>query len=134
MKSKMKILFVEDSRTVVKRLQSSLDNAGFDVEFADNGKEALIKARQKQFDFIVTDEQMPVMSGQELCRELRSDERYADVPIIFLTGARSKLDENELKHDLGVSAIFDKPFHPNEFSEWFGILQIEHPLKCLLMK
>jgi len=93
-------------------MQSSLDNAGFDVEFADNGKEALIKARQKQFDFIVTDEQMPVMSGQELCRELRSDERYADVPIIFLTGARSKLDENELKNDLGVSAIFDKPFHP----------------------
>ncbi len=110
--SGMKILFVEDSRTVVKRVQSSLDNAGFDVEFADNGKEALIKARQKQFDFIVTDEQMPVMSGQELCRELRSDERYADVPIIFLTGARSKLDENELKNDFGVSAIFDKPFHP----------------------
>ena len=78
-KSGIKILLAEDSLTAVKRLQSSLDNAGFYVESADDGKVALTKARQKQFDFIVTDEQMPVMSGQELCRELRSDERYAEI-------------------------------------------------------
>ena len=55
---------------------------------------------------------MPVMSGQELCRQLRNDDRYAETPIIFLTAAPSELNTVELRRDLHVSAIFEKPFRP----------------------
>lgn len=109
MRNARKILVVEDSFAVKKRLCLALENAGFLIDTAANGKEAWMKSRRKQFDIIVTDEQMPIMSGQELCRRLRSDKRYEKTPIIFLTAAREKLDPLEMLH---VQAIFDKPFNP----------------------
>lgn len=112
MKSRASVLVVEDSLAVAKRLQSPLERVGLSVEFARNGSEALTMARRKQFDVVVTDEQMPVMSGRELCRQLRNDKRYARTPIIFLTGGRSQLDTAELTEQLQVAAIFDKPFRP----------------------
>lgn len=107
----IQILLVDDSFTLQKRLKSSLASAGFCVEVACNGSEALTKAQQRHFDLVVTDEQMPVMAGQEFCRRLRAEPAYADTPIIFLTSARSKLDANELQA-LNVAAVFDKPFNP----------------------
>ena len=112
MKSTVRILVVEDALAVKKRLSLALKSAGFLIDTATNGKEAWEKSRREQFDFIITDEQMPIMSGRELCRRLRSDERYAQTPIIFLTAGRQKLDSKELMESLEVSAIFDKPFNP----------------------
>jgi CheY-like chemotaxis protein len=106
------ILIVEDSRAAATRLQRSLEQGQFSVELARNGAEALKKAQRKQFDAVITDEQMPVMSGQELCRELRNDERYAQTPIIFLTANQSALDLEEMREALGVSVVFGKPFRP----------------------
>lgn len=108
MRNTDRILVVEDSVAVKKRLCMALENAGFKVETASNGKDAWQKTRRKQYDFVITDEQMPIMSGQQLCQNLRSDPRYAKVPIVFLTAAREKLHEDQLD----VSAIFDKPFNP----------------------
>lgn len=109
MRNAHKILVVEDSFAVKKRLSMALENAGFQIDTAANGKEAWMKARRKKFDIVVTDEQMPLMSGQELCRHLRADKRYEKTPIIFLTSAREKLEASEM---LQVEAIFDKPFNP----------------------
>jgi CheY-like chemotaxis protein len=106
------ILVVEDSFTVAKRLRISLERLGFCVDVARNGREAWTKAKRQQYDLVVTDEQMPVMSGQELCRQLRNDDRYAHTPIVFLTAHAPDLDTNEVNGDLGVSAIFEKPFRP----------------------
>ncbi len=72
----------------------------------------MAKAQRKTFDLIVTDEKMPIMSGRELCRQLRQDERYARVPIIFLTANPDELDADELNRLLSVSAVFEKPFRP----------------------
>ncbi len=106
------ILVVEDSFVVARRLQLSLERAGFSVETARNGREALTKAKRKQFDLIVTDERMPIMSGRQLCRELRKDARYAHISIIFLTANPAELDADELRDELGVSNVVEKPFHP----------------------
>jgi len=103
------LLVVEDSLAVKKRLTMALETNGFSVDTAANGKEAWAKTRKKQYDFVITDEQMPIMSGQELCRRLNDDPRYAKTPVIFLTCAREKLDMDKLT---GVSAVFDKPFNP----------------------
>ena len=88
------VLVVEDSLAVAKRLQISLERAGFLVDIARNGAQALTKAQRKHFDLVLTDEQMPVMSGHELCQKLREDERYANTPVIILTGGRSQLEAN----------------------------------------
>ena len=109
-KAKANILVVEDSLAAAKRLQFSLERAGFYVDVARDGPEALEKARQAQYDLVVTDEQMPGMTGRELCKHLRDDDRYAHTPLIFLTGKLYELDSNELKNVLHVSAAFPKPF------------------------
>ena len=109
MRNSGKILVVEDSFAVKKRLMMALENNGFRIETAANGREAWTKTRRQRYDFIITDEQMPIMSGQELCRRLSEDKRSAGTPIIFLTSAREKLNLDELSN---VSAVFDKPFNP----------------------
>ncbi len=117
------VLVVEDSLAVAKRLQISLERAGFLVDIARNGAQALTKAQRKHFDLVLTDEQMPVMSGHELCRELRQDERYAHTPVIILTGGRSQLEASKLSEDLHVAAIVDKPFNTESI-----VRLVEHEL------
>ena len=105
-----KVLVVEDSLAVAKRLEICLQQAGFAVEMARNGRDALIMAQRRRFDLIITDEQMPMMSGRELCKHLRADDRYANTPIIFLTAAEFGKNQDDI--DLRVSASFCKPFVP----------------------
>ena len=111
-KTRANILVVEDSLAAAKRLEASLDRAGFLVEVARNGREALKQMQRRPFDLVITDEQMPVMSGRELCRQLRADNRYEDVPIIFLTAENFENDSDGIEGDLRVSGVFHKPFNP----------------------
>ena len=106
------VLVVEDSIAAAKRLQMSLEQARFSVEIARNGQDAWDKAQRRQFNLIITDEQMPVMSGRELCKKLRGDIRYANSPIIILSAA--EFGENQEDIDLRVTATFLKPFVPGE--------------------
>lgn len=53
---------------------------------------------------------MPGLTGRELCRRLRQDDRYAHTPLVFLTGKLSELDADELNNRLRISAAFSKPF------------------------
>ena len=111
-KSQASVLVVEDSLAAAKRLQFCLQRAGFTVEIAKDGEQALEMARQKPFDVVVTDEQMPVMTGRQLCQHLRNDDQYARTPIIFLTANLSAMDADELKDDLRISVTLGKPFSP----------------------
>lgn len=109
-KSNARVLIAEDSLAVAKRLENCLKQTGYHVEIARNGRDALTLAQRKKFDLIITDEQMPIMSGRDLCRALRDDERYQNVPIIFLTGA--PFGEDEADQELRITAVFGKPFVP----------------------
>jgi len=106
------ILVVEDAFVVARRLQLSLERAGFSVETARNGREALQKSQRRQYDLVITDERMPLMSGRELCQALRTDPRYAATPMIFLTANPAELDIDELQGELSVAAVLEKPFRP----------------------
>jgi CheY-like chemotaxis protein len=63
---------------------------------------------------VVTDQQMPEMTGCELCERLRQDERYREIPIIMLTAKGLELELPRLRDELGITATFLKPFSPNE--------------------
>ena len=106
------VLVAEDSLAVTKRLGAILEQAGYHVETARNGVDALRRARRWSFDLVITDERMPVMSGRELCRQLRSDKNYVNTPIFFLT-AENVDGDWQGESDLRISGVFPKPFNPS---------------------
>lgn len=108
------VLVVEDSLAVAKRLQLTLDRAGYHVFTARNGSDALKLARRRSFDLVITDEQMPIMSGRQLCVHLRAEKNFSKTPIIFLTGDNDVALDKELTAGLGIDQVFRKPFNPIE--------------------
>jgi CheY-like chemotaxis protein len=105
-------LVVDDNLALARVTQFALDRAGFETQTARNGRLALEAAQQSQFDVVVTDQQMPEMTGIDLCRELRKLPEYMDCPIILLTAKGLELELPRLREELGISGVFSKPFSP----------------------
>ena len=108
-----KVLVVDDEIHIVHVVSIKLRNNGFQVIPAENGKEAFTLACEEKPDIIVTDFQMPGMTGLELVQKLRQNEVTKDIPVIMLT-ARSFAVEDEQKQDLQISQCLSKPFSPSE--------------------
>ena len=108
-----KVLVVDDEVHIVHVVAIKLRNNGYEVISADNGAEAFELACEEKPDIIVTDYQMPVMSGLELVEKLRQQDETKDIPIIMLT-ARSFAISKEQQEDLRVSSCLSKPFSPKE--------------------
>jgi two-component system, sensor histidine kinase and response regulator len=81
----VEILIVEDSPTQAKRLQHILEQQGYHVTIAANGREALEAAQGRKPGLIISDVIMPEMDGYELCHRVKSDARLADIPVILVT-------------------------------------------------
>ena len=111
--SDRKALVVDDEIHIVRVVAIKLRNNGFDVTTAENGAIALDIAKQDKPDIIVTDFQMPVMTGLELIENLRADEQTKDIPVIMLT-ARGFAIEEDKRQELKISACLSKPFSPRE--------------------
>ena len=108
-----KVLVVDDEIHIVHVVAIKLRSNGFEVVTASNGEEAYALACSEKPDIIVTDLQMPVMSGLELVGKLRENDRTKSVPVIMLTG-RSFSIENEKREQLQISECLGKPFSPKE--------------------
>lgn len=114
MNERGKALVVDDNVALARVTQFALSRAGFEVKVAGNGRKALEAALAESFDLIISDQQMPEMTGLELCRRLRATEQYAHTPIILLTAKGLELELPALQRELEISAIFPKPFSPAE--------------------
>jgi PAS domain S-box-containing protein len=79
------ILIVEDSPTQAEQLQYLLENAGYRVTVANNGKEALSRLKTEITDLVLSDIVMPEMDGYELCRTIKQDYRFRNIPVILVT-------------------------------------------------
>ncbi|MHC4500157.1 MAG: response regulator [Planctomycetota bacterium] len=108
-----KVLVVDDEIHIVHVVAIKLRHNGFEVITAANGAEAFDLACKEKPDIIVTDFQMPVMTGLELVAKIRQNEVTKDIPVILLT-ARSFAIEDEQKRDLRISECLSKPFSPKE--------------------
>ena len=111
-----RVLVVDDEMHIVHVVAIKLRNNGYEVVTASNGAEAFEIACEEKPDIIVTDYQMPVMTGLELVEKLRGSETMRDIPVILLT-ARSFAIEDGKKEDLGISQCLSKPFSPKELLE-----------------
>ncbi len=108
-----KVLVVDDEIHIVHVVAIKLRNNGYEVIPAENGADAFELACKEKPDIIVTDFQMPVMTGLELVEKLRRNEATKDIPVIMLT-ARGFAVEDEQKEDLQISRFLSKPFSPKE--------------------
>ena len=105
------VLAVDDSATVREVLRTTLENAGYQVVLANDGREALSKLTSIKADMIVTDLNMPHMDGISLIREVRSQPGCRFLPILMLT-SESQLDLRKEGKAAGASCWLNKPFKP----------------------
>lgn len=108
-----KVLVADDETHIIHVVAIKLRNNGYEVTSAGNGAEAYQLACQENPDIIVTDFQMPLMTGLELVEKLRGNNQTKDIPVILLT-ARSFAVSREQQESLGISACLSKPFSPKE--------------------
>jgi len=108
-----KVLVVDDEVHIIHVVAIKLRNNGFEVISASDGGEAFELACSEKPDIIVTDFQMPVMTGLELVKKLRQNEATRNTPVIMLT-ARGFAVEDKQREDLQISEFLSKPFSPKE--------------------
>ena len=103
-----RILIVDDEPKITKLARDYLENAGFEVLVAGDGRDALIIFRQERPGLVVLDLNLPGMDGLDVCRTIR---RESDVPIIMLT---ARVDETDqlIGLELGADDYITKPFSP----------------------
>jgi CheY-like chemotaxis protein len=84
------------------------------VTVANDGRQAWDNLQHETFDLLLTDQQMPEMTGTELCQTLRSVPDFAELPVIMLTAKGMELELPRLRDELKITATFLKPFSPKE--------------------
>jgi len=111
----VKILVAEDERDIRELIAFTLRFAGFEVELASNGAEAVEKAPDAIPDLILMDVRMPRMTGYQACEALKENPITRDIPVVFLS---AKGQESEIQEGLEVGAMeyILKPFAPDELT------------------
>ena len=104
-----KILVVDDSPTDLTVMATSLRRDGYLVVTASDGASAMRELERESFDLLLLDVVMPGVNGFQLCRALRKDARYAQLPIVLVTSKNQEADRHwGLKQ--GAAAYVTKPF------------------------
>lgn len=108
-----KILIVDDEKDIVETLSFMLKAKGFDCITATDGEEGLYKAKNESPDLIILDVMMPKINGYKICRLLKFDNKFKNIPIIMVT-ARSQDEDKLIGEETGADEYITKPF---EFSD-----------------
>lgn len=116
MSHRKKILIVDDEPKIVEVVKSYLEHSGYEAYSAYNGREALTVFREVEPDLVVLDLMLPDLSGEDVCRILRSK---SNVPIIMLT---AKVEEENILtgFDIGADDYITKPFSPRQLAARVG--------------
>lgn len=108
----MKILVVDDFQTMRRIIRNYLRQLGFNnVEEAEDGDVALEKLKETAFDFVITDWNMPKMTGIDLLKKIRTADNFKNIPVLIITAEAEK--ENVVQAaQAGVNDYIVKPFTP----------------------
>ncbi len=111
-----RVLLCDDEPPILRAAEFKLKRSGFDVVCACDGQQAWELIQQTPPDILVTDCQMPRMTGSELCQHVRHDERTRNLPVIMLTAKGFEITD-QVQAELGISRLMSKPFSPRELLE-----------------
>ena len=109
----LRVLLADDQLATRQILRFNLEQAGFGVVEATDGVDAWNVIQREQIHLLVTDENMPRLSGSELCAKIRQVPWLADLPVIMIT-AKVPTPGVDVLLKLGVAHCFTKPFSPRE--------------------
>jgi two-component system, chemotaxis family, chemotaxis protein CheY len=113
----MKFLVVDDSQTMRRIVNNALKGIGYDdIIEAEDGKDAITKLYVEKIDFVITDWNMPNMSGLEFTKAVRADEQFLNLPILMVTTRGMKEDVMEALQ-ARVNNYVVKPFTPQVLKE-----------------
>ena len=113
------VLIVEDEADIVTLLKYNLEKEGFRVNAASDGEEALLLAGEQTPNIVLLDWMLPLMSGLEVCRQMRRNAKMRDIPIIMLT-ARGEEGDRVRGLNSGADDYITKPFSPTELVARMG--------------
>ena len=111
-----KVVVADDEAHILHIVSMKLENAGYEVITAVDGEEALELCVAERPALLITDYQMPVMTGLELCRQLRARPETRYLPAVMLTARGFDIEPAEMV-DTGITAVLAKPFSPRELLE-----------------
>ena len=113
MENSKKILIVDDDKDFLKALNIVLEDKGYSIVTATDGAQALELARTESPNLILLDIMLPGMNGFKVCRFLKFDENYKDIPIIIIS-AKSDQEDKRLGKQMGAELYITKPFENGE--------------------
>jgi len=108
-----RILIVDDDEMVLMALEELLKPEGYEIHAVSRGAEALKKLEEDGYDLLMLDVIMPEMDGFTLCRRIRENERYRDIPIVFLS-AKSRDEDSVQGLEVGANLFLSKPISPDK--------------------
>jgi PAS domain S-box-containing protein len=111
----MNVLIVDDQEDNRYLLRTLFSGIGDQTVEAVNGRAALEALDQGSFDLVISDILMPVMDGYQFCRDVRSQERFRDLPFVFYTATYIEQKDEEFAMRLGADRFFRKPMEPRAF-------------------
>ena len=121
MSAKKRILVVDDEPDFCLIVQGQLEKEGFEVDVAYNGVEGLERVQENPPDAIVLDVMMPEKDGYEVCKELKEDDKFCDIPVLLLTAVASHVTSTRYSHADGMATEADdyiaKPASAEEISK-----------------
>jgi len=108
-----KILVADDEAHILHVVSMKLRNAGFQVLTAVDGEEALELCAAERPDLLITDFQMPFLTGLEVCKQLRGRPETQNIPAIMLTARGFDMEPQDMA-EANIAAVLAKPFSPRE--------------------
>jgi DNA-binding response OmpR family regulator len=124
------ILLVDDDVHILRAAEFKLKKAGYVVLCASDGEEAWQMIQQHVPQLVVTDLQMPRLSGTELIERIRGTRQTADLPVIILTAKGFELAPADLARQWGVAEVVSKPFSPRALCDRVQALMEERMAKA----
>ncbi|MEM6330171.1 MAG: response regulator [Planctomycetota bacterium] len=109
-------MIAEDNPALLRVTRFALERAGFSVLAAADGDQALTALRKDdgRVGMLITDQQMPKLTGLELIAAVRQMPRFASLPVVLLTAKALELSHERVSDELGVARVLGKPFSPLE--------------------
>lgn len=113
LEQKPRILCVDDEPSNLKLLEAMLEPRGYEVVRAENGEQAIEKIMEGKIDLVLLDVMMPQVNGYEVCRRMKEDERYRNIPVVMITALTEK--EARIRGiEAGAEDFLSKPFDQAE--------------------
>ena len=117
----MKILVIDDSKTVRQYHKEILTEAGYEVEEAENGMEAAEKCAGSEYELFLVDINMPVMDGYSFVESLRKKSNFETKPVIMISTEAEEMDRVKA-YQAGADMYYIKPVKPDELRSTAKVL------------